>query len=136
MCRNHAPRPLYTNLHQERTAGEPHDGLGVGPQVDNRERENGSDHDRTPPPQGLTPGPERPTANDRPNVTNNSNRRNLANTESVLAAQKKAGIDILRAVTEEVEGSHQQDRVNGSTPVLGQHGENLPFAGLFRAPAR
>src|ERR1700753_3011435 len=102
MCGDDTPRALDTHLHQERTAGECDYSRGESPQVDNREGECGGHHDGTSSTQRLTPQPKRPTADDGANVVNDRDGCRLVDIEVMLLTQKQ-NIQVLRAVTEEIE---------------------------------
>jgi cytidyltransferase-like protein len=105
MDRYHAPRTLDHHLHQERADREPDGTAGKRPQRKHSQRQQRGDDDDTPPAEAFGQGAERYAADDGADVVDDRNQADRVWGKPVLDLQE-GRIEILRPVTEEIEGGH------------------------------
>ena len=122
MRRHHAPRALHGKLHQDRPQVEQHRAVGQGPRETlHRHRDQGG-HDQGPPaPQALMRRADGEPAHDRGDIVEHRDGRNRCVVEATLLLQE-SGINILGAMTEEIESGHHHDSEKHQLPMLADIG--------------
>src|ERR1700719_3660031 len=125
---DHAPRALHHHLHQESADREPDRARGKSPERQHDERQRHSDNDDPPPPEAFGQRAERYAADDSADIVYDCDQADLMRGKAMLDLQESR-VEILRPMTEEIEGSHQQDGIDAETPVRLQDGHCVAAGG-------
>src|ERR1700722_570412 len=135
MGRNNAPAALHHELHQKRSHRERHDAAAVKPQGNGGKTQKRSDHKHAASAKALRKSAEEKAAENRTDIGNHHNNADDMRRKPVINLEE-GRIQILRAMAQKVERSHEKNRVNAKLPMLGKDMQNTPGSPSLHMPCR
>ena len=120
MRRHHAPGALDEELHRKGADAQHQGGGRIGPEIGDRQRQQGRGDDGAAASKPLAQGAEQHAAQYGADIIGHRDGGDRGMAEAVLLLQEER-IEILGAMAEEGEGGHQGDGVKRQPPMLAQH---------------